>query len=222
MAKLAIVPVSDEMLKAVASQSVKQGENLRNQVRDMTLQALNAREASLDHVKQAFQAVTQGVNIGGVTPVVDASKALTDMIHGIDNAVLKAVHANQLALEQFTTQASEFTQTYLKRAVDELERVEGQFMGVMKQTADASGNKLTEQWNEALKQVKLPGVATGQEFALNVESFQSQMSAAVHETRLASLKAVETFTRNYFTLASGILSGFSEALEAKQAERKKK
>ena len=54
----------DEVLKKLASESVKQGENLHAAVRDLTLKALQGRELSLSQIKSVLATVTQGVNMG--------------------------------------------------------------------------------------------------------------------------------------------------------------
>jgi len=222
MAKAATISVSEEMLKQMASESVKQGENLRLQVRDMTLQALKTRELTLDQIKQVMRAVTQGVNLGAATPAIDAGKALSEAIHGMDDALLKAVQANRLALEQFSSQSTEFTKTYLHQSLEQLKRVEEEFLGVLKQAAEASTGKLKEQWGEALKHTQFAGTDAGREAADTVEAFQNRMTATMRETQAATFKAFETFNSNFLTMASGILIGLSEALEAKQGERKGK
>jgi hypothetical protein len=71
----------DEVLKKMASESVKQGENIRDTIRDLTLKALQARELSLDQIRSVLASITQGVNLGvhqvgkdGEVVVVDDGK----------------------------------------------------------------------------------------------------------------------------------------------------
>ena len=209
-----------EMLKQMASESVKQGENLRGQVRDMTLQALKTRELTVEQIKQVVRSVSQGVNLGAAIPAIDVGKTLTDAIHGMDDALLKAVQANRLALEQFSSQSSEFSKSYLHQALEQLKRVEYEFFGVLKQTAEASTGKLREQWSEVLKHTRIAGTDSGREVADTVEAFQNQMTTTMRESQAATVKAFETFNNNFLTMASGILIGLSEALEAKRGEKK--
>src|SRR5688500_5702985 len=91
----------DEVLKKLASQSVKQGENLRISVRELTLQALTSRELTLTQIKQVVSNITQGINLGAAESKMDPQKAVSDALSGMDEALLKAVQASQVALQHF-------------------------------------------------------------------------------------------------------------------------
>src|SRR4051812_22371019 len=93
---------ADEVLKGLARESVKQGENLRTAVRELTLNALRGRELTLEQIKRVVGAVTEGVNLGAVGSKGDADRVLGDAFGGMDEAVLKAVQANHLALQELS------------------------------------------------------------------------------------------------------------------------
>ena len=95
---------TDEVLKGLARESVKQGENLRSAVRELTLNALRSRELTLGEIKRVIRTVTEGVNLGAATAKVDAERVLGEALAGMDEAVLKAVQANHLALQQLSAQ----------------------------------------------------------------------------------------------------------------------
>jgi hypothetical protein len=206
------LPDTDELLKHMASESVKQGENLRNTVRDLTLQALKTRELSLDQIKSVLRSVTEGVNLGAARPAIDAGRAIKDAVAGMDDAVAKAVHASHLALQQLAGQGQEMTDTHLKRALDDLKRLEGEFFDTIQKAAEAGMGPLKQQWTDALKHVKLTGTDTGANIAATMEDFSNRMVSTMHESRHASLKAAQTLAANFAALTSGILIGLSEAL----------
>ncbi len=47
----------DQVLKSLASQSMKQGSNVRAAVRDLTLKALQQRELSLEQIRKVLRSV---------------------------------------------------------------------------------------------------------------------------------------------------------------------
>ena len=51
----------DEVLKKLASQSIKRGEKVRATVHDLTLKALQRRELTLDQIKKVLEGITEGV-----------------------------------------------------------------------------------------------------------------------------------------------------------------
>ena len=88
---------TDEMLKGLAREAVKQSENLRSAVRELTLNALRSRELTVREIKRVVKAVTEGVNLGAATSRIDADRVLGEAFAGMDEAVLKAVQANQVS-----------------------------------------------------------------------------------------------------------------------------
>ena len=55
---------SDEMLKTMVAEAVKQQTQIRSAVRNITLKALQARELGLDQINSVVRNVTQGVSAG--------------------------------------------------------------------------------------------------------------------------------------------------------------
>lgn len=213
---------SDEMLKQMASQAVTQGENLRETVHNLTLQALKTRELTLEQIKGVLKAVTAGVNLGAATPSVDASKAFSEALRGMDQALLKAVQASHLALQQVVSQGKEFNESQMKKTLDDLERLEDQFLDSIKQASEGATSKVQEQWSELLKHTKHAGTDSGAQAMRTMEEFRNRMTATMRETRAATFKAAHAFSENFATLTSGILIGLSEALLDKGQQKDSK
>src|SRR5260221_14535457 len=89
---------TDEMLKGLARESVKQGENLRSAVRELTLNALRSRELTLGEIKRVIRTVTEGGNLGAASSKLDAERVLGAALAGMDEPALQAGQANHLAL----------------------------------------------------------------------------------------------------------------------------
>ena len=67
---------TDEVLKGMAREAVKQSENLRTAVRELTLGALRGRELTVREIKRVVKAVTEGVNLGAASSKLDADRVL--------------------------------------------------------------------------------------------------------------------------------------------------
>lgn len=206
---------SDELLKQMVSQAVQQSENLRETVRDLTLQALKTRELNPNQIKAVLKAVTAGVNLGAAKPAVDAGKAISDALAGMDEALLQAVQASHLALQQFSSQGRAINQAHIKKALDDLERLEEQFFNTVQQACEGTTGKLREQWLELLKHARLGGTDAGALAARSIEDIRNRMTAALREPGAATLNAAQAFYQNFATLASGILIGLSDAIQEK-------
>src|SRR5262245_44471470 len=148
--------VVDEVLKKMAAESVKQGENLRVTVRDLTLKALQTRELTLDQVRQVVTSITEGVNVGAARAKLDAAKPLADAVRGMDDALLKAVEASRITLELFTDHGIGVKGSLVMVALDELERLEDEFLRSVKQSADQASSSIRSKWTPVLDKMK-PG-----------------------------------------------------------------
>ena len=199
----------------VATEAVKQGENLRVAVRELTLNALRSRELSLAQIKQVLKSVTEGVSLGaGKVGGGDVSGVLDEALAGMDDAVLRAVQANHIALQQLASQGQSFRESHVKKALSDLERLEDDFLKTVKQVANRTGEGMKTQWAGVLQQKELAGTGTASQVAATMEEFGERARASAREQRRAALKVAETLTENFTTLASGILIGLSEGMEA--------
>ena len=216
----------DDVLKNMASASVKQGENLRITVRDLTLKALQTRELSLGQIKSVLRSVSAGVNLGVGSAKVDINKALADALAGMDQALLKAVQASAIALQQLGLEGEDFERSKAKKALDDLSRLEDEFLKTVRQASGNATEKIKAQWASILKSAKFGGTETGARAATTVEAFGQRMHAAIREQRTESLKHAYRLSQNFGTLASGVLIGLSEGLSktgsAKRATRRKR
>jgi hypothetical protein len=210
---------ADEVLKGLARESVKQGENLRAGVRELTLNALRGRELTVDQIKRVVRAVTEGVSLGAASSGVDPDRVLGDAFAGLDEAVLKAVQANHLALQQLASQGQGGSK--LQKALDDLERLEDEFLETVKDATKKGSQQLRDQWAKLLQQKEDAGTATQAQIEQTLEAFGERMRDAVRQQRRMALKAGEAMAENFATLASGILIGLTEGLEQGKGRTKK-
>jgi ElaB/YqjD/DUF883 family membrane-anchored ribosome-binding protein len=204
---------ADDVLKKMASESVKQGENIRTTIRDLTLKALQARELSLAQIKSVLASVTQGVNLGAVKSKIDTDKLLTDAFAGMDDALLKAAQASHIAMQQLTNAGEDFEQSHLKKALGDLEHFEDELLKTVKQASGDATEKVRAQWAHVLGQMKIGGTETGAQVATTMEQFGQSVQDAMRQQREAGLKAAHLLGQNFATLASGVLMGLSEGVQ---------
>jgi L-fucose isomerase-like protein len=204
---------ADELLKGLARESVKQSDNLRAGVRELTLNALKSRELTLAQIKRVVRAVAEGVNLGAASAKLDTERVLAEALAGMDDAVLKAVQANHLALQQLAAQGQGLRDSHFKRALDELERLEDEFLATVKDAAKKGSKQLKDQWASVLQQKESTGTGTAAQIEATVEEFSDRMREAVKQQRRTAFKAAEVMADNFATLASGILIGITEGLQ---------
>ena len=204
---------ADEVLKGLARESVKQGENLRTAVREVTLNALKSRELTLAEIKRVVKTVTEGVNLGAASSKIDAERVLGEALAGMDDAVLRAVQANHIALQQLSAQGQSLRESHLKKALGELERLEDEFVASVKEATKKGSKQLKDQWASVLQQKQAVGLETAAQIEATMEQFGDQMRETVKQQRRTAIKAAEMMAENFTTLANGILIGLTEGLQ---------
>jgi hypothetical protein len=204
---------TDEVLKGLARESVKQGENLRSAVRELTLNALKGRELTLSEIKRVVRSVSEGVNLGATASKLDGERVFSEALAGMDDAVLKAVQANHLALQQLSAQGQSMRESHMKKALDELERLEDEFFATIKDAAKKGSKQVKDQWASVLQRTESSGTGTASQIEATLEEFGDRMHEAIKQQRRTALKATEAMAENFTTLASGILIGLTEGLQ---------
>ncbi len=199
----------DEMLKSMAAEAVKQHKQIRTTIRDLTLEALQMRELSLKQINSVVRKVTEGVNVGVGDGKIDVEKALSNALAGMDEALLKVVEANKVALQKLTEGGASFEESSVKKGLKELEAFEEKFLDGVKQAAQEASDRTKEQWNN----IPRGGTDTGAHVKETLSAHAREAQAAMRSSREAGLKVMHTLTQNYSTLVSGVLIGLSEALE---------
>ena len=210
----------DEMLKSMAAQAVKQHEQIRTTIRDLTLKTLQARDLSLEQINGVIRNITAGVNIG-VGDKTDTQQTLSDAFAGMDDALLKVVEANKLALQKLTDGGASFEESSVKKGLKELEAFEEKFLDGVKNAIQSSSDPIKQQWKSILDKIPRGGTETGAQVMETLNERAREAQAAMRSSREAGLKAMHTITQNYATLVSGVLIGLSEAFEQSKTRTKR-
>jgi len=213
------------IISMFASASAKGGEQLRKGVADATLAALQGRELSLKNIRAVLKSMAQAASTGAaqnVTGGIDVEALLDKAVTGMDDALVKAVEANRVALQQFVAQGADLREKHLKKAVADLESMEDTFIGALKKATEAANAQVASQWAPVLEKLQAGGTMSGTQAATAAEQFAGQMQSALRDSRAAGLHAAQTLAESYTTLVSGVLIGMSDALAQGRSPAAKK
>ncbi len=223
MAKPLIDP--DALIAMFESATAKQGEQLRKSVGEATLAALQARELSLKNIRSTLKTVSEAASQGAARnamPGIDAEALLDQAVAGMDDAMLKAVDANRVALQQLVAQGADLREKHLKKALDDLDKFEDTMFSALKKTAEGAGAPLAGAWSQVLEKMQAGGTQSGAQAAGTAEQMAEQMQATMRSTRSAGLRAAQALAESYTAMVSGVLIGMSDALQAKGSSAKGK
>ena len=139
---------------------------------------------------------------------------LAKAISGIDAAVLQAVEANRRALEQMVAQGASLRETQVKKALADIEKMEDLFFDTVRKSLKQAAGPLEGAWGQVLEKMQMKGGGSGAHAAQSLEQLTEQAQAAMRQSRAASVKAMGALLDSYAAVASGVLIGMSQGMQA--------
>jgi hypothetical protein len=205
--------MSSEQIKAAASESLAAGVDIRERVRDLTLQALRARRLDLGGMREVMQAMTEGVSAGAAQRSAhDLRFALSEAFAGMDQAMSKAAQASSLALKEMGARGREFSDTELRQGLERIRQMEGSLLDAVLQVSRAGTGTLRNEWQDVLTHAQRAGTDTGRVISATARDFSVRLTASLSDGAIAGMEVAREFGERFAALASGLLAGMSEAL----------
>jgi hypothetical protein len=207
----------EALMEQFAEASARQGEALRKAVQEATLKALQGRELTLKNIQGAIKQVSEAAAQGAEQNPLGAQQMeplLAKAVAGMDAALLQAVEANRRALQQLIEYGAGMRETQVKKAMSDLEKMEDMFFSTVRKTVVDGASPLQFAWAHVLDKVQSKGSGTGAHAAQTVEQLTDQAQAALREGRAMGLKTAQALLDSYAALASGVLIGMAQGMQA--------
>jgi predicted transcriptional regulator len=208
---------ADALITMFETATAKQSDQLRQAVGQATLAALQGRELTLKNIRQVLKTVTDAAGAGlAKNPLgADVAPLLDQAVAGMDDALLKAVDANRVAMQQLLAQGADLREKHLQKALDDLDKMEDTLIAAVKKAAEGAGSQMAVPWQQVLEKMQAGGTLSGAQAARAVEALEqmvAQMQGAARESRRAGLRAAQALAESYAAMVSGVLIGMSDAL----------
>jgi uncharacterized protein DUF6781 len=204
--------VSNESIRAAASEWVEDGIEIRDRVRDLTLRAISSRQFDPQAVREVVRAATEGIAVGAAKRGANVRAALADAVQGLDEALMKSAEAGRLALQELISRNRDFSENEIKQALGNLKKMEEDFLATVHQVAQAAKPVVRTQLDDLLTHMRRAGTDTGMKVASTMNEFAHRMANAYVDTHIAGLEATRELSSRWSQMASGLLAGLSEAL----------
>jgi hypothetical protein len=190
-----------ENISQAASDSVSKGEDIRQRVHDVTLEALKTRRFDREAIRDVVRAVTEGMTRGAEGSGLGVRQALAEGFRGMDQALTKSVEAGHEALRQMVATGRGISDNELKQALD--------FVATVDQVAQSANERVRPQLRELVRDATHLGTETGRRTARLMADFT-----------LGSLELAGEFGVRFAQLASGVLAGMADALDKTDSGKK--
>jgi len=212
--------LNGERIKQAASETVRQGRDIRAKVRELTLLALQRQRFDRHGMREVVRAVTEGIALGADKSRADMRQTTSEALQGLDQALRTSAEAAYAALKQLASTGKDFSDGELKRALANLRKLEDDFLTTLGQVADAASERVQPGLREVLSTARRTGTETGKQVALAMGDFAQKFSAASVDAAIAGLEVAGELGQRFAQVASGILGGLADALRARPAEKK--
>jgi len=214
---------AEALISMFETATARQGAQLKKAVSDATMASLQGRELTLKNIRAALKAVTEAAGTGAaknLTAGVDAEALLDQAVAGMDDALLKAVEANRVALGQLVSQGADLREKHLKKALEDLDKFEDTMFAAVKKAAAGVEGPMAGAWSQVLEKMQAGGTLSGAKASSAAEQLAEQMHGAMRSSRAASMRAAQALAESYTAMVSGVLLGMSDALQAGAATKK--
>lgn len=203
--------LSTEKIKADAEASVREGGNVRERVRDLTLRALRHRPLESGQIRQIVRAMTEGI-ARGAPKTADLRHVLSEGFRGLDQALTKSVEAGGLALQELSSKGKDLGETTLKQGFADLKRLEEDFLATVSEVADAAETKVKGSLSDVVTHARRAGTDTGAKVAETIGAVSTSMGALMADSAKFGVHVAREAGGRFAEVASGILSGMADAL----------
>ena len=193
--------MNDEIRDA-ATESAKQGDDIRARVHDLTLEALKARRFDREAIRDVVRSVTEGISRGAEGGRLGVRQTLAEGFRGMDGALSASVQAGSEALRQMVAAGRGISENELKQAAAGLRKIEEDFVATVEQVARSANERVRPELSELVRQAAHAGTETGRRSARLMTEFT-----------LGGLELAGEFGARFAHLAGGVLAGMADALD---------
>ena len=189
---------------------------LRERVRELVMKALVDHQTDPEAIRAVMRDTLAGVGDGLVTRGNQATSALREAVMGMDEAVGRSVYAVQMAMEEAWGVGHRFAETDMKETVDAVKGLEDDLLSTLKEASDKTQGWLKGGFADLGLHLARTGTDTGNQVRAVMEKLNSRMLNIAVGTSADSLAAAEQARGRLADVASGILRGLADSMDAQR------
>jgi len=207
---------TQEQVKSEAHDTVQQGGNIREKIRDLTVRVLSRRPLEAGQIRAVVRSMTEGI-AEGAPKAADMRHALSEGFRGLDEALSKSAEAARLAMQQ----GKQLSEAAFRQGLEDLKRLEENFLATVGEVAERTQDQVKSGLQDLVGQARRAGTESGRKAAEVASALSARMGTlAMGSAKFGMDTAREAGTR-FAEMASGMLAGMAEAL-APQGKAKPK
>lgn len=207
-------------LEAEVRSRMTQGENIEQEVRDLTIKALSRQGHDQDSLRHVMGAVLKGVREGAQQKLQSSSiqaqttlSPVRDAVAGLDSALAQLAAASKLTLEEAAGRAQTFSKEELTRLRANLESIENLFFETLQESASAAQDLVEVTMRDIILHAKRNGTAVGSQLKDALEALNHQLKATTYSQFEAGIHLTQAITDTLRQAAANVLAEVAERVK---------
>ncbi len=214
-------------LEAEVRDTVEQGNDVQEKVRQLTLRVISSRSLDINSVRQTADAVLRGAQTG-VQKELQHSSAQTHIardhlkqaVSGLDVALAQFAEAAKLAVEEAAGRAQKYSSEDLKRARADLASLETMFVETLQSSASAARNAAGDILHDLAAHTRTHGSAVGTQLKETLSVFAHHIGAAGRAQVGVGLHLAKNTADLVRQIAAGVLTGLADHIKPGPSQNK--
>ena len=187
--------------------------HIAERVRTITLAALTRGVVDTQALREVTQAVLRGAQAATPSLAAGQTEAIKGAVRGLDEALASAAQATQLAMQEAIGRSGEFSREGLKQSVDQLSRLEGDFVAALGDAARQTSGVAQATLRDLAEHAGRSGTAVGARVQTAVLELGHAMSDLARAQVDSGMRALGTQTELLAGMAAGVLRGLADRLQ---------
>lgn len=207
----------DSEVRIPVSEAAGSGEDLRERVRKIVVDALLKRQADPAAIKDVMKATVAGLGDGLAPQAANAGDSLRAAMNGMDEALSKTMLAMKMAMDESWQSGRRFADEDLKTAYDSLRAFDDDLVSTLKTTAERSQGILRDEftrWQEHMGRVGMDSLAQSRDV---LATLTRQMAEIGAESSKEAARGAREASDRLGAVTSGILRGLADSLDQRGA-----
>ena len=204
---------SQRIERAVQAALEAEPAHIAERVRTITLAALTRGVVDTQALREVTQAVLRGAQAATPSLAAGQTEAIKGAVRGLDEALASAAQATQLAMQEAIGRSGEFSREGLKQSVDQLSRLEGDFVAALGDAARQTSGVAQATLRDLAEHAGRSGTAVGARVQTAVLELGHAMSDLARAQVDSGMRALGAQAELLAGMAAGVLRGLADRLQ---------
>ncbi|MDX1514151.1 MAG: DUF6781 family protein [Gammaproteobacteria bacterium] len=212
-------PHAEEPAAPPGADSGMSEEELREKMRQITLETLRSGRIDTEGIKEVGRAMTSDLGSAEKT-ASEAGESFTDAVRRLDEGLVETAASAHAALAQLTAKGEHFTDNDLKEALEQLRQLQKVYVEITGRIAERASGNLQREFRELAHHAQQVGADAGAQVASLINEFAGRVSSTSSEAARTGLDLTRQTGLRMAFLTSGVLAGIADALREQATPKK--